>query len=115
AGWSVQEERLHLCRDLGRVEVKLYLSGGLFNDAPEQSLGGEMSQTEADPATLFGEIPGVRFASGTVRYRCIYVHALTDQQNLVAYVKTETPSDATTVALAWGAPVDTFETDFSHE
>lgn len=88
--------------------IRLYLSGGASNANPAISLGGAKSSIIA-PTGLFSPIPPSYFASGMTLFRCVYVHTNLKVNTVKASVSVETPSTATTVAVAWGSAVNVVE------
>jgi hypothetical protein len=81
------------------------LSGGAGATTGDQALGGAKSVNAVPAGGLFDDVSGAESASGTVEYRCIYVHnnhgSLTLQAPKI-YVQTNTPSADTTIDLALG-------------
>ena len=57
-------------------EILFFLSGGPFNNDPEKSLGGEMSNAPLLSGIngLFSNISPSQAASGHISYRCLYVY-----------------------------------------
>jgi hypothetical protein len=84
------------------VTITVLLSGGASNASQASSYGGAKSSIAA-PKQIFGQFDPDLFTSGTVRYRCVYVQTSLALDDLKAWIHSETPSTATTVAMGWGA------------
>lgn len=86
-------------------QIQIRLSGGIANNNPLLSLGGNKSANEAGQ-DLFDKVTQAESTSGRTEYRCVYVHnshpSLT-LQSTVAWLSANTPSDSTVVALGLGA------------
>lgn len=89
------------------TDIKTYLSGGAANADPNAALGGAISSVEigAGVHNLFDQVESAEASAGDVEYRCEYVkntHATLTAQNLVVYVKTESPSVDTDEEIGLG-------------
>jgi hypothetical protein len=83
------------------------LSGGALNSDQSASLGGDMSSVEvvgAVDGNLFANVPTSEAASGSTKYRCIYIHNATGEAitNFGLYISTPTPSTFTEVYIGEG-------------
>lgn len=86
-------------------DIKFYLSGGGANTDPAASLGGAISTTEVNPATLFDTVDSAEAASGDVEYRCIYIKNTNGTDTLLAaaaWISSNTPSADTVLDIGLG-------------
>jgi len=80
-------------------DIKWYLSGGQDNDDPNQSLGGQISNTEIQDGqlnNLWDDVSGEEAENGDTEYRCIYVkntHSSLTLKNAVVWISQETLSE----------------------
>lgn len=75
------------------TDVKLYLSGGVANADPLESVGGDMSSTLVD-SDLFNNLSGEQSRAGLIDYRCIYAvntHGSESFRKVKFYVDYEGP------------------------
>ena len=87
------------------TDIQVRLSGGSSNSAPSASIGGAKSSVHAG-ADLFAPVTESEAASGSVKYRCVYVHnahVTLSAQALRAWIIANTPSATTTVEIGVGA------------
>jgi hypothetical protein len=83
------------------MAILLYLSGGAANTSAVASLGGARSVTPA-PQLLFGQISSATYAAGVTYYCCLYAVSTTATSNINVYVKEDTTSTLTSLAVGWG-------------
>lgn len=86
-------------------DIKFRLSGGAGNSDPTASLGGAMSSTEVNVATLFDATSSAEAAAGRTEYRCIYVlntHATLTALADKIWLAANTPSADTTLDIGLG-------------
>ena len=82
-------------------DIKVYLSGGATNTDPNDSLGGERSDTALVDNTLhnlFARVSATEAESGSTKYRGIYVrneHGSLTLQDAIAFVSAQTTSTDT--------------------
>lgn len=67
--------------------LKLFYSGGLNNNDPNKSLGGEMSNfiISTSKNNIFNNVTGVSYASGLTDYRCIFLKNTSPNRVLYLY------------------------------
>ena len=86
------------------AEVEYRLSGGATNTDPDASLGGVMSSTSIDSGAnpnLFANVGTDEAASGSNKYRCIYVTPpVKNYTGVGIWIDTQTLSNDTELHLA---------------
>ncbi len=85
-------------------DIKYRLSGGASNTLPIASLGGAKSSTDAG-STLFDNVDSAQAASGSIEYRCFYVHNNHGTLTMLAakaWIQANTPSGDTVLAMGLG-------------
>ncbi|MBS3648879.1 hypothetical protein KEU06_09695 [Pseudaminobacter sp. 19-2017] len=88
------------------ADVKWRLSGGVANNNPHASLGGEMSAVDVTPGVLnnlFDPVSSPEAQNGKTEYRCVYVlnnHASDTLIDVRAYIQAQTPNTGTTIDIA---------------
>jgi hypothetical protein len=90
---------------IAATDLSNRLSGGATNSDPLLSLGGAKSSTAALTA-LFDNVSGDEAASGTVEYRCVYLHnghASLTLTGAKAWLPANTPSTSTIVEIGVGS------------
>ena len=99
-------------------DIKQRLSGGASNTDPAASIGGAKSSTDA-PSGLFDDVSSAEAAAGDTEYRCVYIHNNHGSLTLTGakvWIKTNTPSADTAIALALGnAALNATETAVANE
>ena len=98
-------------------DIKIYLSGGASNTDPNQSLGGEISNTElVDNAlhNLFDRVSASESQSGDIEYRAVFIkntHPILTLYNAKVYIESNTPSPDTHCQISVdnedGSPIQT--------
>ena len=86
------------------TDIKYRFSGGAANSNPLLSLGGAKSSVDAT-GSLFDNVDSAEALAGDIEYRCYYVHnghATLTMLNAKAWIKTNTPSADTVLAMGLG-------------
>lgn len=86
-------------------DIQKRLSGGVSNNAPDASLGGEMSNAAIADNTLqnlFDNVSASERTSGMTDYRCFYftnAHATETLETAILFIQQNTPAADTAVAI----------------
>lgn len=89
---------------IASTDILQRLSGGAGNSSASASLGGAKSSNAA-PAGLFSTASGAESTSGSVKYRCVYVHNNHGTLTLVgatANIQSDTPDSTSIVDIGLG-------------
>jgi len=99
---------------ISAANLNWYLSGGAENADPAASLGGVISSTEVDPATIFDAVSGAEALAGDVEYRCVFFKNIDANagglQSAVIWIETQT-AGADSVKIALDAAGETATAD----
>ncbi|MBT9164957.1 MAG: hypothetical protein DDT23_00968 [candidate division WS2 bacterium] len=88
------------------ANIRFFLSGGGANTNPNLSLGGAISSTEMVDNVLhnlFARVEAAEAATGSVRYRAIYVrntHATLTYEAVLAFISLQTTSPNTSIRIS---------------
>lgn len=66
-------------------EVKFFMSGGLTNNNPNSSLGGEISAFFIVNNKLFSDITPEQAVDGRIDYRCLYIENISEELTEILY------------------------------
>lgn len=66
-------------------DVRFFFSGGLTNNNPDASLGGEISAFWIANSRLFADISPDEAEDGKTDYRCIYVNNVSEDENAILF------------------------------
>lgn len=86
------------------TEIQYRFSGGASNSNPNASLGGVKSSVSIG-STLFDDVSSAEAATGSVEYRCYYIHNANATLTLIApkvFILSNTPSPTTTLEIGLG-------------
>jgi len=66
-------------------DVRFFFSGGLTNNDPDSSLGGEISAFWLTNKRLFSDISAAESEDGKTDYRCVYVNNVSEEETAVLF------------------------------
>lgn len=74
-------------------DIKLFYSGGVGNNDPDTSLGGDISNTPLTSTRIFDLVAPAQTAAGNVDYRCVYFNNINEASSLydsLVYIESQT-------------------------
>jgi hypothetical protein len=74
-------------------DIKLFYSGGVGNNDPDASLGGDISNIPLTSTRIFDLVTSAQAAAGNVDYRCVYFNNISGDSSLydsLVYIESQT-------------------------